>query len=429
MQESFLHYIWQFQYFDKRELKTTVGEPVQIFQTGFLNHDSGPDFSGAKLRIGEIDWAGSVEIHTQSSGWFDHGHYKDAAYDNVVAHVVWIDDKKVFRSDGTELPTITLADRVDETLIARYRKLVENSSSIPCENLFHSVSEIVHLSMFDKALMLRLELKARQMTQLWEATNHDWEEITYQLIARNFGFKVNYDPFFQLANSVPRKLLLKHQDNLTQIESLLYGQGGFLDFGINDEYFKLLQREYNILSAKYGLENQKLRRESWKFMRLRPANFPTIRIAQFAALYFKHQNLFSKLVEARELSQLRLLFDVSTSDYWHHHYRFARKTARSISDLGEESIDNVIINTVVPLLVAYAKAQDDQIFIDRAVDFLQNISAEKNKITKAWDAFGLKVKNAFDSQAVIELNNNFCLKRRCLECNIGVAILKPSGND
>jgi len=426
MQESFLHYIWQFQYFDRRDLTTSDGEPVEIFQTGLLNNDSGPDFSGAKLRIGSMDWVGNVEIHVKASGWYDHGHDQDPAYENVVAHVVLVEDKKVIRSDGSAMPTVVLENRIDLSLIDRFRNLVENPSSIPCEKLFHSVDELIHHSMMDKALMQRLESRALKINQLLEATHNDWEEVTYQLMARNFGFKVNYEPFFQLANSVPRKLLLKHGDNLTQIEALLFGQAGFLDFGLKDEYFKSLQQEYKSLSSKYNLTNQKLKRDHWKFMRLRPANFPTIRIAQFAVLYHKHKNLFSKLVEAQTENQLRSLFEVNTSDYWHHHYRFGRKTARSISGMGSESIDNIIINTVVPLLVAYGKLNDDQLIVEKALQFLQGIVAEKNKITKSWDALGYKPRSAFDSQALIELNNNYCLKRKCLNCNIGIAILKPA---
>lgn len=423
MQESFLHYIWQFQYFDKKELRTSSGEQLEIFSPGTLNGDSGPDFSNAKIRLDNMDWVGSAEIHIQSSGWYDHHHDTDGAYDNVVLHIVWNEDKKVLRADGTEIPTLILKDRVYPSLIGRYQNLVQSPSSIPCEKIFSNVSDLVRHGMLDKALMQRLESKAEQIALLLKPSNSDWEEVTYQLLARNFGFKINYDPFFQLANAVRRKTLLKHGDNLMQIEALLFGQAGFLDYGIKDDYFKELQREYKALSAKYGLDNQKIRKENWKFLRLRPANFPTIRIAQFSALFHKNRNFFSKLIEPE--TDIVKLFDVKTSAYWHSHYRFGRKTARSISRLGIESVNNLIINTVVPLLVTYGKAQDDQSMIDRAVKLLNGIKAEKNKITKAWGEIGFTVKDAFDSQALIELNNNFCLKRRCLACNIGVDILKP----
>ncbi len=425
MQESFLHYIWQFQYFDKKDLKTSQGEKLDIFKPGLLNGDSGADFSDSKMRIGEMDWAGSVEIHTKSSGWYDHHHDSDPAYENVILHVVWQEDKPVFRQDGTPLPTLVLENRVDGNLIERYRILLENPSAIPCEKQFNGVDELIIHSMLDKSLLQRLETKAAQILQLLHDVKHDWEAVTYQLMARNFGFKINRDPFLQLANSVRRNILLKHSDNLTQVEALLFGQAGFLDYGIKDEYLQLLKREYKILSSKYGLENQKVSGESWKFLRLRPANFPTIRIAQFSALFCKNKDLFSKLTESENAQQLIDLFDVSTSEYWHHHYRFGRKTARSISKLGIESINNIIINTVAPLLVAYGKSQDDQHYVDKALMYLHKVEAEKNKITKSWGELGLTARDAFDSQAIIELNNNYCLKRRCLACNIGIAILKP----
>lgn len=423
MQESFLHYIWQFQYFDKRELRVSTGEKLETFFPGTLNGDSGPDFNNAKIRLDNIDWAGSVEIHIKSSGWYDHHHDVDGAYENVILHVVWDEDKEVLRGDGSAIPTLVLNGRVDESLISKYQKLVHNSSSIPCERIFPKISDLVKFGMLDKALMQRLENKADQIVQLLRSANNDWEEVTYQLMARNFGFKINYDPFFQLANVIRRKTLLKHGDNLTQIEALLFGQAGFLDYGIKDDYFKELQREYKVLSSKYGLDNQKLKKENWKFLRLRPANFPTIRIAQFSALIHKNRNFFSKLIEPDV--EIVKLFDVRVSPYWHSHYRFGRKTARSISGLGMESVNNLLINTVVPLLVAYGKSQDDQEMIDRAVALLHGIKAEKNKITKAWSEIGLTVKDSFDSQALIELNNHYCLKRRCLACNIGVDILKP----
>lgn len=423
MQESFLHYIWQFQYFDKRELYTSSGEKLEVFFPGTQNGDSGPDFNNAKIRLDQIDWVGNAEIHIQSSGWYDHHHHLDGAYENVILHVVWDEDKQVLRKDGTLIPTLTLKNRVDESLIKKYKNLVHATSAIPCEKLFPEVRDLVKLGMLDKALMQRLEHKAEQVVQLLNATNSDWEEITYQLLARNFGFKINYEPFFQLANAVRRKTLLKHGDNLTQIEALLFGQAGFLEYGNKDDYFKELQREYRVLSVKYGLENQKIKKESWKFLRLRPANFPTIRIAQFSALIYKNRNFFSKLIAPG--NDIAKLFDIKTSTYWHCHYRFGRKTARSISGLGSESVNNLIINTVVPLLVAYGKTHDDQSMIDKALELLHAIKAEKNKITKSWSGIGFVAKDAFDSQALIELNNNFCLKRRCLACNIGVDILKP----
>ncbi|MEQ9591326.1 MAG: DUF2851 family protein [Cyclobacteriaceae bacterium] len=426
MQEAFLHYIWQLQYLNKNDLKTEDGEDVEVFDPGTLNGDAGPDFSSARIRIAEMEWVGNVEIHANSSNWYDHGHEEDAAYDNVVLHVVWRDDKPVLRRDKTKIPTIALENRVDKSLIEKYKKLVESPTSIPCERVFPEVTDIVKFSMLDKAAMLRLERKSETATQLAKASDNDWEGVTYQLMGRNFGFKLNFEPFQQLTNSVRRKILLQHADNLTQIEALLFGQAGFLDHGIKDDYFKLLTREYKVLSSKYALENQKISKSLWKFLRLRPANFPTIRIAQFSALMYENQNLFSRIVEASSYDEMVKLFEVKTSDYWHNHYRFGRKTARSLSGMGKDSINNIIINTVVPLLVAYGKFKDEQALVDRALTLLQQIPSEKNRIVKAWEEIGYKSRSALDSQALIELNNNFCLKRKCLSCSVGIEILKPN---
>ena len=426
MHESFLYYVWQLQYFEKKDLRTTDGEKVEIIKPGILNTDSGPDFSNAKIKIGDLEWAGTVEIHDKASAWAEHHHDDDKAYDNVVLHVVWQNDKPVFRADKSAMPTLELQQLVNESLISEYKKLVNSPTSIPCERSFANVDELVKLSMLEKALMQRLESKATQVIQLLRHNQNDWEEITYQLLARNFGFKVNYEPFFQLAQAVPYKILLKHSDNLLQMESLLFGQAGFLDDAIDHEYMKLLQREYLVFAKKYSLENTQLNKSIWKYLRLRPANFPTLRIAQFSALFYERKNLFSQIIEAENLQDLRNLFKVTPSEYWNHHYRFGHKTVRSLAGVGDSSIDNLMINTVIPILVSYGKDKDEQSFVDRGVSFLQQLQPESNKITKAWDGLGLAAKSAFDSQGLIELNNNFCLKRKCLSCTIGSAILKPT---
>lgn len=425
MHESFLYYVWQLQYFNKNALKTTDGERLEIFNPGTLNTNSGPDFLNSKIRIGNIDWAGNVEIHTKASDWHQHQHNTDPAYDNVILHVVWKNDKPVKRADQTILPVLELNSLVDEGLIEGYKKLVNSPSSIPCEKSIHQVEEIIRLSMLDKALMQRLESKVGQVLLLLKQHQNDWEAITYQLIGRNFGFKVNSEPFFQLVQAVPRKLLLKHADSLIQIEALLFGQAGCLEYSVKDDHLQLLQREYAVLLKKYSLEGTQINVAAWRFLRLRPANFPTLRIAQFAALFNQRKNLFSQILEITTRQQFINLFDVRTSEYWNHHYRFARKTTQSLSGMGDDSIVNLIINTVVPLLVAYGRYQDEQQYIDRAVSLLQEIPAENNKIVRAWKEIGISARSAFDSQALLELNNNFCMKRKCLVCNIGNSLLRP----
>lgn len=424
MNESFLHYIWQFQYFDKRDLVTSSGESIEVIKIGNLNTHAGPDFSNAKIRMGDLDWAGAVEIHIKSSAWEEHHHEVDKAYDSVILHVVWQDDKPVYRSDKTLMPTLELKGRVDEGLIKEFKKLVNSPEAIPCEKSFSKVDELIKISMLDKALMQRLETKAIQVEELLKNCNHDWGETTYRLFARNFGFKVNNEPFEQLAKSVPYKIMLKHIDKPIQIEAILFGQAGFLDTEVGDDYYKLLQREYHILSKKYNLQPTKLKKSQWRFLRLRPANFPTVRLAQLGAL-LQQKNLFSKILEIEDYKSISQLFSSSPSPYWQHHYQFNKKSEQGVAGLGNFSIENLIINSVVPLLVAYGRTMDDHSFLEKATNLLLQIPGEKNAITRTWNDLGFVSKSAFDSQGLIELHNNFCQRRNCLNCNIGAFLLKP----
>ena len=426
MTEAFLHYVWQFQYFDKADLHTTSGELVSIFNPGFRNSNAGPDFFNAKIKIGAMDWVGNVEIHINSSGWTDHKHDHDDAYENVILHVVWKEDKSITRKDNSELPTIELKKRIPEPLLFQYKKLINNPEKIPCAGFLSKVSDLTKLSMLDKALMQRLETKANQVQLILQRNNSDWEETAYQMLCRNFGFKVNAEPFEQLALSIPYKILLRHADQLIQVEALMFGQAGFLEDEKDDLYYTLLKREFTVLSKKYSLFESRLKKVQWKFLRLRPANFPTLRIAQLATLLCAHKNIFSRLLEADSYSDLRKLFSVRQSAYWQSHYQFFKPNSEAIAPLGAMSFDNIMINTTVPLLVAYGKARDEQNYIDRAVEILEQIDSENNVIIKGWSDLGIKSKSAGDSQALIELHNHFCLKRRCLDCTIGFSILQPS---
>ncbi len=426
MHEGFICYIWQFQYFNKKELKTSAGEKVEIFKPGISNTHAGPDFSNAKVKIDGIDWVGSVEIHLKSSGWMEHRHDLDPAYENVVLHVVWQNDKPVYRSDKTLLPTLELKDRVEESLTMQYRKLVNTSFSIPCKKSFPQVEEVVKRSMLDRTLMQRLELKAAWVLKILSQHHGDWQQTAFILLARNFGFKVNSDPFFQLAQSLSYKMLLKHTDKPVQIESFFFGQAGFLDNAVGDEYYLLLRREYNLLSQKYSLSAKKLKRSQWRFLRLRPANFPTVRLAQFAALLVQEKNVLSGIFEIADTPSLRDLFSVCQSEYWQSHYQFNRKSNQEVAGLGDSSIDNILINSVAPLLVAYGKYNDQQTVIDRAVEMLHAIPSEINTITKSWEELGYAARTAFDSQAMIELYNHYCQRRNCLNCTVGASLLKPN---
>jgi hypothetical protein len=345
-----------------------------------------------------------------------------------VLHVVWNNDKAVTRTDGSILPTLELKNRVEHDLLLRYKKLVGNPEEIPCTPSFRNVTRLTVFSTLDRALMERLERKAKNVFDLLKRNQNDWEETCYQLLARNFGFKVNADPFLQLAQSLPYKLILKHLDKPACVEALVFGQSGFLEESdTNDEYIRVLRREHALLSHKYSLQTQQLNRAQWKFLRLRPANFPTIRLAQFASLLQKQKNIVSKLLEAATYQDLKAIFSVRQSDYWQNHYQVGKTSRDEIAMLGDMSIDNIVVNTVVPLLAAYGKLKDDGVYLERAITILQQVPAEWNIITRRWATIGVKPASSFDSQALIELYTNFCSKHRCLDCNIGASLLKPLG--
>jgi hypothetical protein len=425
MQESFLHYLWQMQYFDKKDLATTEGESIEVFNQGTLNTNSGPDFSNARLKIGDIAWVGSVEIHLNASGWFEHRHELDRSYDNVILHVVWQNDKLVTRHDLTPMPTLELRGRVEESLIRSYRQLISSSFAIPCQRSLPLVSSITRLDMIDKVMMARLERKSLEVLKLYEQNDSNWDETFYQLLTKNFGFKVNSDPFFRLAKLLPLKMLLKHANKLEHLEALLLGQAGFLDAAKGDEYFIMLRREHKLLAQKFSIHEHRMSKAQWRFMRLRPANFPTLRLAQLAALLHRQPSLFSKVMECDHMPSLIEFFQCRPSTYWLHHFQLNKKAGLDEHVLGSASISNIVVNTVVPVLVAYGRQNDQQDLVDRAVDFLRSLPGEENRITRSWNDLGVETNSSFDSQAVIELYNNFCSKKECLNCTIGSSLMRP----
>jgi hypothetical protein len=433
--ELFLYFIWQYQDFDHTDLRTTDGEPIQVVHPGFRNNHAGPDFTNARLLINDVEWVGTVEIHVNTSDWLAHKHQYDHAYDNVILHLVWHDDrtttnKRIDRPDGSPLPTLDLEHRTDSTLLARVSALTDAPDSIPCAGSFRSVQPLRITSMLDKVLLQRLERKAADVKTIFDQTGQDWEETTYRLLAQNMGFKINAGPMLQLASALPLKAIRKHRDAPTQVEAMIFGVAGLLDdpekgdLEATDDYRNTLRREYRFLAAKYGLADGQLAPHVWKWGRLRPANFPTMRLAQLAQLLSNQASLLSLFVGENSAADLQKAVQVRPSAYWQTHYRFGKAAAKASSTLGETSAENIIINTVVPLLAAYAHHRDQPAYLDRAVALLEQLPPEHNRITDDWNALGLTVKTAFDAQASIELYNQFCVQKRCLQCQIGVAIVK-----
>ncbi len=423
MNESFLHYLWQFQYFAKDQLTTTEGDPLQVIQPGIRNTHAGPDFFQGEIHMDGIQWIGNVEIHIYSSSWVDHQHHTDKAYENVILHVVWSDDKPVLRADGSRLPTIELKSRVSHERLLNYKKLIESPEEIPCATQLDAVQSLIKLSMLDRALLQRLEKKADVVQKIVERNRGDWEETTYQLLAKNFGFHVNAEPFEQLALALPYSIIRKHASDRLLLEALLFGQAGFLENGLDEKYYQQLQNTYSFLQQKYHLQGTQLNKAQWRFLRLRPANFPTIRIAQLAALLQREHGIFATLMATTSIQELTKIFTIKQSDYWNDHYQFAKTASEKIHSFGQFSQENIIINSVIPLWVAYGKSIDNQEYIDRAFEMLQHINHEKNKITTRWKELGMPCKTAFDSQALVELHTHFCSKRRCLDCTIGVSLM------
>ncbi len=426
MQEDFLHFIWKHQYFEKTGLETSDGERINILKQGIHNFGSGPDFSEAKVKVGDLTWTGNVEIHRNSSEWNLHKHHTDPAYNNVILHIVWNDDKTVYREDGTNIPTLQIKARVDKELMDSYQNLLNSHEDILCKPWLKHIDKITLVGMLEKVLISRLAKKADIVRELVANCEGDWEEASYRLLAMNFGFKVNTSPFLQLSKAVPLKILLKNADNLFKLEALLFGQAGFLSGRSADEYMAKLKNEYRFLVHKYALDENVLQSSVWKFGRLRPPNFPTLRIAQLAAAIHSMKNIFSVMIAAGSIQVLRHMLLVTPGAYWANHYRFGEITRNKSPKPGKDSVDVLIINTAVPLLAAWSIYTDNQQYMDQAVSHLQMIAPESNRIISGWTGAGITASSSADSQGMIELFNEYCLKKNCLSCNIGTSILKRS---
>ena len=425
MNEDVLSFLWKFQYFERQNLQTETGENLQILAVGQRNGDAGPDFMNARVLIDGLEWVGNVEIHVKTSDWQRHAHTHDHAYDSVILHVVWENDALINRPDGTFLPTFALKNRVQPHFLIKYYALIQSSAVIPCAAQFADVADLSKISMLDRALTQRLERKAVFVNELWARNQQDWEETAYQLLAHNFGFKINSEPFLQLAQGLPFKILQKHRDNLTQLEALLLGQAGWLENSdVSDEYVETLRREYAFLAAKYDLKPQQMQAHEWKMLRLRPANFPAVRLAQLAALVQAQPSLFSLFINVANAADLIKTLQIKQSNYWQKHYLIGKEATGKVATLGRSSAENILINTVVSLLVAYSQAKDNRDWLDKALSLLENLPAEQNHITDIWKDLGLPIKSSFDSQAAIELYNQFCTPKKCLQCNIGVALVR-----
>lgn len=418
MTEEFLHYIWKLRLFNC-DLFSSENEEIQILKSGEHNRDAGPDFFNAKIKIGDTVWAGNVEIHVKASDWVKHNHHHDKSYSNVILHVVYELDQKY---EASKIPVLELKNKFSSSIWNNYKRFQESTLWIPCEKQLKYIDNFLITNWLERLLVERLENKTTKIIEVLKFNNNNWEETFYQLLAFNFGFKINAIPFHLLSKSLALKYLAKHKNNPLQIEAMIFGQAGFLFENFTEQYPNVLKEEYNFLRQKYQLKP--IEKHLWKFLRLRPLNFPTIRIAQFAQLIYKSTFLFSKIIESRGLEEIEKLFKLKTSSYWETHFLFDKPAKKQEKNLGTSSIQNIIINTIIPCLFAYGESRGENQYKEKALHYLENITSEDNSIIEKWKKLGIRCNSAYYSQALLQLRNEYCIKKNCLNCDIGKSVIK-----
>ncbi|MGO4818435.1 DUF2851 family protein [Flavobacterium sp. W22_SRS_FP1] len=421
MKEDFLHYLWKFKKFDTLNLKTSKSEDVTISNVGQYLELAGPDFFNAQITIGDQKWAGNVEIHLKSSDWYAHHHENDAAYENVILHVVWEHDIEIFRKNNIEIAVLELKNYVGKSVLDSYQLLMKPKSWIFCEKQISTIDDFIVRNWQERLFFERLERKSKPIHDLLEQTNNDWEAVLFCLLAKNFGLNTNGDIFFKTAKSIPFSTIRKESFEQENLEALLFGNAGLLDGEKEDNYCRSLRSRFDYLRHKYQLE--KCSFEPVQFFKHRPDNFPTIRLSQLAMLYHIEQNLFSKTCKINSVAAVYDIFKVNAQDYWQDHYQFDKKSPVKKKMLSKSFIDLIVINTIVPVLFAFAKSQGREIS-ENLVELINQVSPEKNAIIDKFSYFGIKSTNAFQTQSLLQLKNEYCNKSKCLECAIGMELLK-----
>lgn len=419
--ESFFHFLWKYRllYYP---LKSICGENIEVIHPGIHNNDAGPDFQYARLRVGNTLWAGNIEIHVRGSEWFRHSHEKDPAYNNVILHVVAEHDQIAVNQAGQELLTLSIANRFNLNLLERYREISESLSWVPCSRLIKKVEPIIKMGLVHSMAIQRLHEKASIIAQDLKAAKMDWEECCYITISKQFGARINSPQFEMLSRSLSVRILMKYHADLFRIESLLLGQSGLLHSSYREHYPKKLRKEYNYLAGKHRLTP--MPGYLWKFLRLRPASFPNLRIAQLACLYEANQSLLQVILETNELGSLIELFSTSASEYWDTHYVFGTKSSHKKKVFGRNSVCLMLINAVIPLLHLYGSEMNKPELCDRAISFLEKLPPENNAIIRRWKESGSSAYNSLETQGLLQLKKSMCDHKRCLECSVGHALLK-----
>ena len=422
MQEAFLHYIWKYKKLRHTNLKTTQGEVIELINVGEYNEGAGPDFFNARLDIAGQQWAGTVEIHLRSSDWYIHNHELDKSYHNVILHVVWEHDTEVFRQDNTPISTLELKHFVDEELLLNYKKLVATKVKwIYCQDDFSEVDEFLLNSWLERLYLERLERKYLELESLLMASKNNWEAVLFKLLSKNFGLKVNGEAFLSVANSLEWQTVVKLSSNREQFEAVLYGQAGLLQEDIQEPYYQQLQKEYRYLKHKFSLSNQGVL--PVQFFRLRPPNFPTIRLAQLASVYNSYKNVFSTLMDIKTKEMAYNFFDISVAPFWKNHYTFNSISKNSNKQLTEQFIDLLLINTIIPFQYAYSKHIGKHISED-LLQLALSIDSERNNIIDKFNSLKQLTQSSMHSQALIQLKTEYCDKQKCLQCAVGNFVLK-----
>ena len=422
MKEDFLHYLWRFKKFDFLNLKTTDGQAIEIVNGGNHNTDAGPDFLNCTIKINKTQWAGSVEMHLNASDWLKHKHSNDPAYKNVVLHVVWKEDVKILDQNDKAIPCLELEKIAEPDQINKYQKLLSSQLWIPCQEHIEEVPSIKITKWLERLMIERLEEKIKSIKPILKSTGDNWEQVLFILVAKNLGLKQNSPPMEAMAAATPIELLYKHADNKFALEAILFGQSGLLSSKLKDDYPAALLKEYNFLSKKYSLNKPSY--PNWKLLRLRPNNFPTLRISQLANIYSQNNLSFDKILDGNIKETTHLFDKISASDYWSEHYLFDKKAERSFKkNLGKSRANVLLINAIVPLLFLYGKERANEKYIDKSLNLLSALPSEKNIILEKWRELNVSASSAFDSQALIHLKSRYCNNNLCLRCTIGHHIM------
>lgn len=425
MKEDFLHYVWKFQKFDVCEFHTANNEKFHIRNQGSHNLNSGPDFFNAQVELDGQLWAGNVEIHIKSSDWYAHHHEMDSAYDNVILHVVWEHDAEIYRKDGTAIATFVVKKHIPKNTLEQYQNLFSKEKKwINCENDFETVDDFIVENWLERLYFERLQKKESQLLKELEDTQNHWESLLFRMLCKNFGLKVNGDSFFSIAKSVDFSVVKKCAQERQDLEALLLGQAGLLEGEKEEWYFKTLKTKYEYLKQKFKLQNENVIVP--KFFRLRPPNFPTVRLAQFAMLYFERDNLFSKVMATQNLKDFYELFNLCGSEYWDKHYNFGISSLERKKRMTKNFVDLLIINTIVPLKFCYARQQGRDVS-EEILKLASEISSEENIIVKKFNSIKNISKSAYQSQALLQLKSEYCDKNKCLQCAIGNSIICSEG--